>query len=127
MSNTVINKKLYEKVKNLANIKFASKTGIYRSSWIVNTYKKLGGKYSGSKPKLTGLSRWYKEKWINLNKPIKNGYENCGRKNLSEKYPLCRPTYRITNKTPKTYNELSKSSINKAKKQKTGSNYIKFT
>lgn len=132
----VINKKLYEKVKKLADIKFKSKTGIYRSSWIVNTYKKLGGKYSGVKPKLSGLSRWYKEKWVNLYKPIKGGYSDCGRKiinnfstknNLNERYPLCRPTYRITSKTPKTYKELSKTSINKAKQEKTGTKYIKFT
>lgn len=124
----VINKKLYEKIKKLADIKFKSKTGIYRSSWIVNTYKKLGGKYSGVKPKLTGLPRWYKEKWVNLYKPIKGGYSNCGRKNnLNEKYPLCRPTYRITSKTPKTYKELSKTSINKAKQAKKGTKYIKFT
>ena len=127
MAPIVLDKKLYEHVKSLANIKFKSKSGIYRSSWIVNTYKKLGGKYSGVKPKLTGLSRWYKEKWVNLYKPNKTGYADCGRQNLKGKYPLCRPTYRITSKTPKTYHELTKSSINKAKKQKTGSKYIKFT
>ena len=42
-----INKSLYEKVKKSANKKFSSKTGIYKSSWIVKEYKKRGGKYKG--------------------------------------------------------------------------------
>lgn len=126
------NKKLYNYVKKLANEKFQSKSGIYKSSWIVKEYKKRGGKYKGSKPKISGLKRWYKEKWIDLNRPIKNskgkiiGYHPCGRKGLKSpsnkksqsKYPLCRPSKRINSKTPKTYKELSKSSIKKAKKEK---------
>jgi len=43
--------KLYSYVKTLANKKFKSPSGIYRSSWIVKEYKKRGGKYSWSKPK----------------------------------------------------------------------------
>lgn len=127
MAPIILDIKLYNHVKTLANLKFKSKSGIYRSSWIVNTYKKLGGKYSGSKPKLTGLPRWYKEKWVNLYKSTKTGYSSCGRSNLTDKYPLCRPTFRITKKTPKTYNELSKNSIKLAKKQKKDNTYIKFT
>lgn len=120
-----INKKLYNQVKELASKKFKSKSGIYRSSWIVKEYKNRGGKYKGSKNSKSGLSRWYKEDWIDLNRPIKNskgkitGYKKCGRKSArSGKYPLCRPSKRITKKTPRTYKELSKKSINKAKKLK---------
>lgn len=128
--------KLYEKVKRMADKYFESKTGIYRSSWIVREYKKRGGKYIGNKPKLSGLKRWYKEKWVDLNRPIKKGnkiigYEPCGRSVIKKKgeYPLCRPTYRINSKTPKTYKELSKKSIKKAKKEKSrvkGSRNIQF-
>ena len=119
-----IHNTLYEKVKQEATRKFASKSGIYRSSWIVREYKKRGGKYKGSKPtKKGGLKRWYKEKWVDLNRPIyQHGkivdYEPCGRTSTSQKYPLCRPTKRITKKTPKTYKELSKRSIKQAKKRK---------
>jgi hypothetical protein len=116
---------LYNKVKNLANKKFKSKTGVYRSSWIVREYKRRGGKYTLSKPKNSGLKRWYKEKWVDLNRPIKNskgkviGYKSCGRSNQSsKKYPLCRPSKRVSPKTPKTYKELSKKSLMRAKKQK---------
>lgn len=119
------NKELYAKVKKEAKKKFVKYPSIYANSWIVNEYKKRGGVYVGSKPKSTGLKRWYKEKWVDLNRPIKKngkivGYKSCGRKsvNSKEKYPLCRPTYVITKKSPKTYKELSKRSISKAKKQK---------
>jgi hypothetical protein len=122
-----INSDLYEKVKKSANKKFKSKSGIYRSSWIVKEYKKKGGKYKGTKPKKSGLKRWYKEKWVDLNRPIRKnnkiiGYKKCGRKSTKKtkggKYPLCRPSKRITKKTPKTYKELGKKRIKTAKKRK---------
>jgi len=120
------NQKLYSYVKTLANKKFKSPSGIYRSSWIVREYKKRGGKYSGSKSKSTGLKRWFKENWIDLNRPKRNskgkiiGYHKCGRKSSKSggKYPLCRPSRRVTRKTPKTYKQISKSSIEHAKKMK---------
>jgi hypothetical protein len=133
-----LDKKLYDKIKKKANHKFDSKTGIYRSSWIVREYKRLGGKYSGKRRSSSGLTRWFKEKWVDLNRPIKNkngkviGYKSCGRssvKRSKEKYPLCRPSKRVSSKTPKTYKQLNKTSINKAKKQKSivrGSKNIKF-
>ena len=132
MSSDPKDKKLYNYVKQLANKKFLSKTGVYKSSWIVREYKKRGGKYSGKKStkkrsKLSGLKRWYKEKWVDLNRPIKNSkgkivnYKSCGRKSARKsngKYPLCRPSKRINYKTPKTYRQISKKSIKKAKKEK---------
>jgi hypothetical protein len=134
-----IDKKLYSRVKALADRRFSSKTGIYKSSWIVKEYKRLGGKYKGKKPdaKSPGLKRWYKEKWVDLNRPIKNskgkiiGYKSCGRKSVKskERYPLCRPSKRVTSGTPRTYKQISKSSIQKAKREKRrvkGSGNIKF-
>jgi hypothetical protein len=133
MSNKPTNQKLYDKVKKLANKKFESKTGIYRSSWIVKEYVKRGGKYSGQK-KESGLKRWFAEKWVNLNSPIKKngeiiGYKKCGRKNTKDTYPLCRPSKRVSRKTPRTYHEISKKSLSKAKKAKSkvkGSKNIQF-
>lgn len=129
MAKEPLNKSLYKYVKRLADKKFLSKTGIYKSSWIVREYKKRGGKYSGKKPsyKSPGLKRWYKERWVDLNRPIKNskgkivGYKSCGRKIVKgskDKYPLCRPLKKITSKTPKIVKSLSKRSILKAKKKK---------
>lgn len=125
-TNLVSDPKLYNYVKKLADKKFKSKTGIYKSSWIVKEYKRRGGKYKSKRKSKSGLYRWYKEKWVDLNRPIKNkngkiiGYHSCGRKKISSKskYPLCRPTYKISNKTPIIYSKLSKKSIQKAKKDK---------
>lgn len=119
-----IDKDLYKFVVSLANKKFDSPSGIYRSSWIVREYKKRNGRYSGTKNEKTGLKRWYKEDWVDLNRPIKNkkgvitGYEKCGRESIKGKYPLCRPSKRITSKTPKTYHEISKKRIEEVKKIK---------
>ncbi len=124
-----VDQDLYDKIKKEATRKFQSPSGIYRSSWIVREYKKRGGRYSGNKPKQSGLKRWYRERWIDLNRPIVNtkgkviDYEDCGRsprqmKSRRVKYPLCRPTYRITSKTPRTYKELTQKSISRAKRQK---------
>lgn len=128
-----IDKELYDYVKKLASKKFKSPSGIYRSSWIVRKYKSMGGKYRGRKNSASGLKRWYRENWIDLNSPIKSntkiiGYRSCGRtRNIngkySRKYPLCRPSKRINSRTPKTYKMLSKKSIRSAKKYKSKYKY----
>ncbi len=127
MSPQPTNKALYNYVKQLASKKFKSKSGIYRSSWIVREYKKRGGKYKGQRTSSSGLKRWYKEKWVDLNRPIKNskgkiiGYKSCGRQSVkgsNGKYPLCRPSKRVNKGTPRTYHSISKKSIQKAKREK---------
>lgn len=128
--------KLYAAVKAEADRKFASTSGIYRSAWIVREYKKRGGVYVGDKPKpSTGLTRWFREKWVDLNRPTKDGkgFEQCGRESATSadktKYPLCRPSVRVTKETPRTFKELSPESIEAAKKEKArvkGTHNIKF-
>lgn len=130
------NEKLYKSVKRLADKKFQTKTSVYKSSWIVREYKKRGGKYK-SEPKSKGLKRWYREEWVDLNRPIKNskgktiGYKPCGRSSVKnkEKYPLCRPSRRVSRETPKTYKEIGKRSLSRAKRDKqrvTSHKNIKF-
>lgn len=116
-------KKLYETVKRMADRKFLSRSGVHRSSWIVREYKKRGGKFKGSRPKNSGLKRWYREKWVDLNSPIRKrgkvvGYRKCGTNSRSKRYPLCRPTKRMSRSTPRTVSQLSKRSIRKAKQDK---------
>jgi hypothetical protein len=129
-----VNITLYNNVKSLTNKKFKSPSGVYRSAWIVKEYKKRGGTYKSPKSKkMIGLKRWFKENWVDLNRPVgKNSkgkiiYDKCGRSRKKEKYPLCRPSKRITSKSPTTYKELSKYSISKAKKLKKSSSSIRFT
>jgi len=123
-----VDSRLYKYVKRLADQKFESKTGVYKSSWIVREYKKRGGRYKGEKNKksLSGLKRWYREEWVDLNRPIRNskgktiGYKPCGRSNIrsKEKYPLCRPSKRVSKSTPRTYKEIGKRSLSRAKRDK---------
>lgn len=89
-----VDKALYESVKKEADKKF-DKPSAYKSGWIVKTYKELGGKYSGEKPK-DGLTRWFKEDW----KDIAGLY-----------YPVFRPTKKISKKTPLTVSEIDKQNL----------------
>lgn len=134
-----LDKKLYDQVSKRASEIFSSNRGIYRSAWIVKEYKRLGGKYSQAhKPNVNsaGLKRWFAERWVDLNRPKYDkkghiiGYDQCGRKDASKgEYPLCRPSIRITKKTPKTIKELKPTAIAKAKLDKKtvkGKSNIKF-
>lgn len=114
-------KKLYLRIKKKADVKFKTPTSAYKSAWIIKEYKKNGGKFkeNGSK----NLKRWFDEKWVNLNNPIKKngkiiGYKPCGQRNSKGNYPLCRPSIRKTKETPKTYKEVSKRKISKLNKEK---------
>lgn len=108
---TFIDKKLHEAVKKEADALFLAKTSIYKSSWITREYKKRGGRFIGDKPKNTGLTRWFKEKWVDITRPNNSP---CGRKKASlNNYPLCRPLNRITKDTPKTLNEINTKIITK--------------
>jgi hypothetical protein len=111
-----INTTLYAKVKAEADKKFLAPTSIYRSAWIVREYKKRGGTYrSDGKPK--GLTQWFAEDWVDLNRPNRQGFEKCGRQRVSTRgtYPLCRPQLRVAANTPRTVNELKRTAIAAAK------------
>jgi hypothetical protein len=122
---TVVNKpkpknaKLYSKVKKEADDKFLAKTSIYKSAWITRRYKKLGGEYTSATNKESGLTRWFKEKWVDINRPKKNGgYHPCGRPSPNDLYPLCRPTVRVSSKTPKLLSEIPLKIIKRNQKEK---------
>ncbi len=103
------NPSLYAKAKaKYKNLKHSA----YKSGLVVKEYKRLGGKYTGSKPKKTGLSRWFKEKWRTQS----------GSKTYKKKGDIFRPTKRVTKKTPTTMGELTKAQKQKAmrEKRKTG-------
>ena len=58
-------KKLYEKVKAEIYKKYP-KHSAYRSGLLVKEYKSQGGGYSGKENQSTGLNRWFRESWKNL-------------------------------------------------------------
>jgi hypothetical protein len=105
--------KLYESIKKELFKKYV-KPSAYRSGLLVQKYKEEYIKkhnnhnyYNGSKEN-SNLKRWFNEKWTNQRGEI-------GYKNKSDVY---RPTIRINDKTPTTFNELTKNQIKKAMKQK---------
>jgi len=66
------------------------------------------------------LDRWFKEKWVDISKKDKSGkHPPCGRKDADKgKYPKCRPSKRVSKKTPKTSKEMSKADKEKASRAK---------
>ena len=69
-----------------------------------------------------GLTRWFKEKWVD----VKTG-KPCGRsKGEKRGYPACRPSKRVSSKTPKTTSEMSASEKTRFKREKTSSKKITY-
>jgi hypothetical protein len=103
---------LYNEIKKEITSRY--KPSAYRSGLIVKQYKeaykelyKTDNAYTGDRTK-GNLSRWFAEQWANQRGQL--GYK--------EKGDVYRPTIRINSKTPKTYLELSKADIERAKKEK---------
>jgi hypothetical protein len=119
-------KSLYARVKQEADAKFLAPTSAYKSAWIVTQYKKRGGIYKEDGDK-HGLTQWFQEKWVDLNRPKRDaksgkviGYEECGRNVATTKgqYPLCRPSKRVNQSTPKTVREIDPLQVPKIERQK---------
>lgn len=69
-----------------------------------------------------GLDRWFAEKWVD----IKTG-KTCGRQEGENRsYPACRPSKRVSSKTPKTSSEMSPAEKAKFKRSKTSSERINY-
>ena len=69
-----------------------------------------------------GLTRWFKENWVD----VKTG-KPCGRQKGEKRgYPACRPSKRVSSKTPKTTGEMSSAEKARFKREKTGSAKIKY-
>jgi len=80
-----------------------------RASQAIAKCRKKKGKVNKSN-KGSSLKRWEKEKWVDTRtgKPCGSGGKN----------EYCRPTKRVSSKTPKTKSEMSKSLLNKKKREK---------
>ena len=69
-----------------------------------------------------GLTRWFKENWVD----VKTG-KPCGRQKGEKRgYPACRPSKRVSSKTPKTTKEMSSAEKARFKREKTSSAKIKY-
>lgn len=91
---TPADKNLYEKAKAIADKTYA-KPSAYKSGFIVQQYKKMGGTYLND-TKEKPLARWFDEKWQDIGK---------------KDYPVYRPTKRISKKTPLTVGEINPKNL----------------
>ena len=68
------------------------------------------------------LNRWFKEKWVDVSRKNKDGkHPPCGRskaKKSSKGYPKCRPSVKVSSKTPKTSGSMSQGQKQAATKRK---------
>lgn len=66
------------------------------------------------------LRRWFKEKWVDISKKTKGGkHPPCGRSKATDaKYPKCRPSVRVSSKTPQTSGEMTQKDKKRAVRQK---------
>ena len=100
-----MDKKLWEKATNIVTKSYGKKTSAYRSMAISKKYKELGGKYDGRKDDSKGVTRWLNEEWIMVIPYVTNKQKiPCGSKDRRKH--ACRPSKRITKKTPLTIQEL---------------------
>jgi hypothetical protein len=74
---------------------------------IVQAYKKLGGKYTGTKKRTQqpGVQRWLRERWIMVRPYVlEQKTVPCG--TYARRKHACRPLVRVTKKTPMTVKEV---------------------
>jgi len=69
------------------------------------------------------LNRWFKEKWVDVSRkdPKTGKHPPCGRskaKKSSKGYPKCRPSVKVSGKTPKTSGQMSEGQKQAATKRK---------
>jgi len=67
------------------------------------------------------LNRWFKEKWVDVSRTKDGKHPPCGRNkgNKSSKgYPKCRPSIKVSSKTPKTSGSMSSGEKQAATKRK---------
>lgn len=69
------------------------------------------------------LNRWFKEKWVDVSRkdPKTGKHPPCGRskaKTSSKGYPKCRPSVKVSDKTPKTSGQMTSGEKQAATKRK---------
>lgn len=115
----------YKTVKKRADAKFKERSSIYKSAWIVREYKKAGGKWLTPHDPSQGLTRWFKEDWVQIGKDGRATKRPCG---SGGPKPLCRPRKRLSKQTPSTIKELGPKRLQKAyrRKRKTPSRHVRI-
>jgi len=100
-----LDKDLYADVVAEAKARFDVWPSAYASGLVVQRYKAAGGEYTEACPKREGgLTRWFKEKWVNV---CEASLPACGRATSGmteaeyrKAYPKCRPLKVAQSMTP---------------------------
>jgi hypothetical protein len=100
-----VNKQLYQEVKDYIYAKIP-KHSAHRSGHVIKEYKRRGGKFRDD-GKERKLSRWFNEKWKDVNPNKTRG-----------SYPVYRPTVRINKRTPLTLREIDREDLIKQSRRK---------
>ena len=110
------NQALYDRIKARVKTRISRWPSAYASGILVKEYKNaMKGKGPAYRTGTGGrsLHRWFKEKWVD----IKTG-KTCGSVKTRGYYPVCRPSIRISSRTPKTIFEISHTQRIRAIKEK---------
>lgn len=129
-----VDAKLYARVKAEAKRRFPTYPSIYANSWLVREYKRRGGRYrcASGKGQGGGLRRWYREKWVDLSRPLLGGgWAPCGRPEVEPSewrraYPKCRPISEARKMTSKQIKSAVRRKRAAVRKQRRGKpRYVK--
>lgn len=127
MKNIPTDLVLYNKLKEKVKASVKRWPSAYASGMLVKQYKEAMAKRNKppykSEPSKDGLTRWFAEKWVDIktNKP-------CGKVHTPSYYPTCRPSKKVSDKTPITTQELTPKKKKQMiqQKQKAKDRIIKF-
>jgi len=131
MNPEYLDKEIYKRAKKIIDNQY-KKHSAYKSMQLVKKYKDLGGRISGKAK--GGTTRWNEEKWKNLSSvalglsTIANA-PKCGVKHAKQgnNKSICRPTVKVSSKTPKLAQAYTKSQIKKAQTIKNNGKRINWS
>lgn len=103
---------LYARVKRYIYSRYPVHSA-YRSGLLVQRYKKLGGTYTGARK--GPLARWFREDWKS----------DTGRYRYTSRSSVYRPTRRVSSKTPRTFSELTRRELLRAKREKYRTGHVR--
>ena len=89
---------------------------------VLTEWRKSVAKSSPNPKAKGGLTRWFKENWVD----VKTGKPRGRKKGEQRGYPACRPKNRVSSKTPKTVGEMSAAEKARFKREKTSSKKITY-
>jgi len=115
MAPIPLDKALYSTIKEEIRDRIkkdGKRWGVYASWELSRRYKKEGGRYRQEEDEEKKTLRWLYEKWIDIcRSDPPHRIVPCGRQKKTDPFPVCRPYYRVSSKTPTTWGEMNRDDI----------------